>query len=294
MAGTPMDRTAMPEFPVITHPDKRYWPEDGITKARMIDYYRRMAPLMLPWFRDRPVTLRLFPKGIHGPAFYRRERPGNAPPSVRALPYRTATDHHRIDLMLIDDLEGLLYLANLGAIEFHLWSSRAPRLDRPDWAIFDLDPGNRADFGQVLETAVLLHEHLKARGHDACAKTSGATGLHIYCLNRDRLGFEGLRNWVRDTAETLARHHPELIATAHGKTHSGKRITIDHAQNGIGKNTAAPYTLRALPGAPVSTPVSWQEIERGQIRPDDFTLDRLPDRVEAVGDLFSPLLNALN
>ncbi len=294
MVGTPMDRTAMPEFPVITHPDKRYWPEDGITKARMIDYYRRMAPLMLPWFRDRPVTLRLFPKGIHGPAFYRRERPGNAPPSVRALPYRTATDHHRIDLMLIDSLEGLLYLANLGAIEFHLWSSRAPRLDRPDWAIFDLDPGDKSEFTQVLEAALHLRDALDDAGLPSFAKTSGASGLHLYCPNRKGLDFDTLRAWVRDLAETLSHTHPSLIATAHGKTHSGKRITIDHAQNGIGKNTAAPYTLRALPGAPVSTPVSWQEIERGRIRPDDFTLDRLPDRVEAVGDLFSPLLNALN
>ncbi len=275
----------------ITHPDKPYWPEDGLTKADMIRYYERMAPVMLPWFRDRPVTLHLFPRGIHQLSFWRRERPDDAPPNLRGVDYRTRSQPHRIRLPLVDDLDGLIFLANLGSIEFHLWASRAPRLEQPDWAIFDLDPGQQVAFEQVLETALLLREQLAAEDLTGYPKTSGASGLHVHVPGTGHRDFDSLRDWVRSVAGTLSRQRPDLVALPRGKTHQGKRVSIDYRQNAIGRNTAAPYTLRALPGAPVSTPLSWDEVEQGTLRPGDFTLRTVPERVERLGDVFAPLLD---
>ncbi len=276
-----------------THPDKPYWPEDGLTKADMMAYYQAMAPVLLPWFRDRPVTLRLFPKGIHGPSFYRREQPSSAPEWLRSVRYSTRSDHHQIELPLIDSREALLYLANLGSIEFHLWASRAPRLERPDWAVFDLDPGPGIGFAQVLKAALLLRERLQEQGIDSYPKTSGATGLHVLSPATEYRDFDRLRAWVRELAQELADRHPKLFAPPRQRSHAGKGVTIDYRQNSIGHNTAAPYSLRALPGAPVSAPLSWDEVEKGRVRPGDFTLRSLPDRVHRLGDLHAPLLRQI-
>ena len=277
----------------ISHPDKPYWPEDGWTKTDMIEYYRRIGPVMLPYFRDRPVTLRLFPRGIHGPSFYRRELPASAPSWLRSVPYQTRSHPHSINLPLVDDLDGLIYLANLGSIEFHLWASRAPQLDRPDWAVFDLDPGDRVDFPAVLEAALLLHEELGQRGLEGYPKTSGASGLHVYVPVQEYADFDALRDWVHELTRELADRHPKLIQLPRRETHSGRLVSIDYRQNSIGRNTAAPYTLRALPGAPVSTPLDWEEVKQGKFRPTDFTLEALPKRIEQKGDLFAPLLKTL-
>jgi bifunctional non-homologous end joining protein LigD len=277
----------------VTHPDKPYWPEDGLTKADMIDHYRQIGPLMLPYFRDRPVTLRLFPRGIHEIAFWRRELPPAAPDWLRHVRYHTRSNPHPIELPLIDSVDGLLYLANLGSIEFHLWASRSPRLDRPDWAVFDLDPGESASFTKVLQAALQLRELLRQQDLQGYPKTSGASGLHILVPGTGHKDFDSLRAWVRTQAERLAAEHPALFALPARKTHSGRHIHIDYRQNAIGRNTAAPYSLRGLPGAPVSTPLSWTEIGQGNIKPADFNIRTLPERLKAVGDLYAPLLEQL-
>ena len=135
----------------ITSPDKPYWPDDGLTKGDLLAYYRDVAPVLLPYCAGRPVTLRVFPDDIHGDSYYRRERPDHAPPWLRSADYQTATDGHLIHALLVDDAAGLVWLANAGAIEFHLWGSRLPDLDEPDQAIFDLDPGEQATFADVLQ-----------------------------------------------------------------------------------------------------------------------------------------------
>ncbi len=274
----------------ITHPDKLYWPNAKLTKGDMLGYYRAMAPVMLPHFRDRPVTLRLFPRGIGGFSYYRRSLPQDAPDWLRRVTYETETDRHAIQLPLVDDAAGLIWLANLGAIEFHLWGSRAPRLHEPDVAIFDLDPGEEATFAHTLEAALRVRDALDEAGVRGYPKTSGGSGLHIYVPLAPGQSFDGVRAWVKDLAGRLAAAYPDLIAVAHGATHRGDRVTVDYAQNSVGRNTAAPYTLRARPGAPVSMPVTWAEVEAGRIRPADFTLASAPDRVVKVGDLFRPVL----
>jgi bifunctional non-homologous end joining protein LigD len=274
----------------ITRPEARYWPKDGITKGDLLAYYEEMAPVMLPYFRERPVTARVCPRGVGGPCFYRRELPANAPEWLRGVPYLPESTGEEIQLPLIDDAAGLVWFANIGAIEFHLWAATVADLATPDELIFDLDPGEQVSFSTVLEAAVALRAALQELGLEGYAKTSGGGGLHVYVPITPGPTFEEVRPWVKRLAEELADAHPDLIAVARGSTHRGAHVTIDYAQNSIGRNTAAPYTVRAAPGAQVSTPVTWEEVAAGSIRPADFTLRNVPARVRELGDLFAPVL----
>jgi bifunctional non-homologous end joining protein LigD len=274
----------------VSHPAKVLWPDQGISKEQMLRYCETVAPFMLPHLKDRPVTLRIFPDGIQGPSYYRRDAPERAPQWLRTVDYQPETSERVIQLPLIDDLAGLLWMAEAGATEFHPWSSRSPELQHPDMVIFDLDPGDQASFVDVLRAAARLREALERLGLRNYPKTSGGRGLHVYLPLAPGHSFDAVRAWVRTRAEELAAAHPDLIAVAHGATHRGQQVTIDHAQNSIGRNTAAVYTLRARPNAPVSTPLTWDEVEAGKVRPADWTLHTLPQRVMQLGDLFSPVL----
>jgi bifunctional non-homologous end joining protein LigD len=274
----------------FTNLEKVLWPETGITKGDLIDYLRLTAPVYLPHFRDRPVTTRVYPRGIDQPSFYRRELPEGAPTSIRHVSYQTATDRHTVELPIIDTLDDALALANAGAIEFHLWTSRAPRLDKPDVAIFDLDAGDDAPFDRILAAAALLETELSSLNLRSCPKTSGGKGLHVYLPIQPRHDFDDVRGWVESFARLLAKRHPAHFTLSKGGTHRDELVTIDYAQNSIGRNTAAPYTVRARPGAPVSTPLSWDEVRHGGIDPLDFTLRTVPGRVAIIGDLFAPVL----
>ena len=157
-------------------------------------------------------------------------------------------------------------------------------------AIFDLDPGDHATFADVLEAARVLHAELERLGLRGYPKTTGGHGLHVFLPLAPGHTFEAVRDWVRTLAERLAEAHPKLFAVAHGSTHRGTLVTVDHAQNSIGRNTAAPYTVRALVGAPVSTPLTWEEVAAGSIVPADLTLKTVPERLQKLGDLFAPVL----
>jgi bifunctional non-homologous end joining protein LigD len=270
--------------------DKVYWPEDGITKGDLIAYLRAMAPVYLPHFRDRPATLRSYPGGIHGKSFFRREVPKSAPTSLARFPYETATNPHEIQLPIIDSVESACWYANAGALEFHLWASRAPKLSEPDVVIFDLDSGENTDFSVILEAASVLHDELTALGLDGCPKTSGGRGVHVYLPLGPGYAFDDVRTWIEALSKRLAADQPGLFAVTKGGTHRDDLVTIDAAQNSIGRNTAAPYTPRARPGAPVSAPLTWDEVKGGRVRPLDFTLRTMPERVAKLGDLFAPAL----
>jgi bifunctional non-homologous end joining protein LigD len=302
----------------VTHLDKLYWPagdqqehqetaapvaekEEGITKGDLLHYYRDMAPVLLPYLQNRPVTLRLFPDGVQGFSYYRREMPQNAPRWIRSVSYRPKTTPRsgqptsNVQLPVIDDAAGLIWLANQGCIEFHPWGSRLANLTQPDLAIFDLDSGDEATFAEVLAAALHVHESLQHLGLRAYAKTTGGKGLHVYVPVAPGQTFARLRTWVKTVAQHLAATFPDLIAVARGatrSTHRGGQVTIDYAQNSIGRNTAAPYTVRARPYAPVSAPVSWDEVEAGHLLPTDFTMPVMSDRVRRLGDLFAPVLGA--
>jgi len=271
--------------------DTVYWPDDGLTKGDLLAYYREIAPVMLPYLRDRPLTLRVFPKGINGSGYYRRERPPKAPDWLRGADYQTATDRHTLRTLLIDDAAGLIWCANTGAIEFHAWGTRLPDLAAPDQAVIDLDPGEECTFKDVLSAAVIVREALDRLGMLGYPKTSGGSGLHVLIPLAPGSTFDAVRDWVGAFADELAAAHPARFSSEGGTTHRGGRITIDHAQNSMGRNTAAPYTVRGLPHAPVSTPLTWDEVRAGKIKPSDFTLRTLPDRIGRVGDLLAPVMD---
>lgn len=275
----------------VTHLDKVFWPEDKLTKGDMLNYYRNIAQLMLPYMKERPVTMHIFPNGIHGFSYYRRDLPQNAPSWLRYVDYQTEVDSHTIQLPLVDNPAGLIWFANQGGIEFHLWSSHIPDLTEPDMVIFDLDPGESANFTDVMQAALRLRDTLYGMGLQGYPKTSGQTGMHVYLPLAPGYTFDAVRTWVKKLTADLAANYPDLIAVAHGATHRGSRVTIDYAQNSIGHNTAAPYTLRARKGAPASTPLTWDEVEDGHIVPSQFTLRTIPDRVAQLGDIFLPVLS---
>jgi bifunctional non-homologous end joining protein LigD len=268
----------------VTSLDKVYWPDDGLTKGDALAYYRQVASTMLPYLRDRPLTLRVFPRGISGPGYWRREQADSTPDWLRSVTYQPGSREDQIQVPLIDDEAGLIWHADHSAIEFHQWLSCADDLEQPDWAVFDLDPGKEVDFPSVLETALHVRDELAQAGLAAFAKTSGGVGLHVFVPLEPVQPHEVVREWVHDVARRLADRFPDLIASASGGTHVGAKVTIDHAQNSVARNTAAPYTLRARPGAPVSSPVSWSEVESGEIRPEQFTLRNVPRRIEQIDD----------
>ncbi len=275
----------------VSHLEKCYWPQTGFTKGDMLHYYRQIAHAALPYFKDRPVTLRVFPQGVPGESYYLRDCPGAAPDWLRRVPYRPKTGTHLVPLPLIDNTAGLIWFANKGAIEFHLWSSHVPDLTQPDQAIFDLDPGETASFTDVREAALRFHDQLEQAGVTGYPKTSGGRGLHIYVPLAAGYTFERVRSWVKAMGQQLATTYPDLIAIAQGPTHRGGRVTIDPGQNSVGRNTAAPYTLRASTAHPtVSTPLSWEELDTGTIHPADLTPPVVLERVGRLGDLFAPVL----
>lgn len=277
----------------VTHLEKLYWPQAGFTKGQMLQYYQQIAPVVLPYFKNRPVTLRLFPEGAIGPSYYMRDYPVHAPSWLQSVQYQPRTLAHAIRLPLIDDSAGLLWFANEGAIEFHLWSSHTPDLTVPDQAIFDLDPGEGTTFSNVRETALRLHDALEHLGIRSYVKTSGRHGLHVHVALVAGYTFEQVRSWVKGIGQQLAARYPDVISIARGSTHQGKMVTIDAAQNSLGRNTAAAYTLRASATSPtVSTPLSWEELESSSILPTDLTPQVVLQRIQRLGDLFSPVLQA--
>ncbi len=275
----------------LNTPGKTLWPEDGITREELLAYYRDIAPVMLPHLAGRPVTLRTYPEGIDGPSFYTRDLPEHAPAWLRAVDYTGKSTTRTIQVPLIDHAAGLVWFANTGTIEFHGWSARTPLLDEPDQAIFDLDPGESATFAGVLQAALLVREALAQDGMEGYPKTSGRRGLHIHVPLARGAGYPEVRAWVKGVAERLEATHGGLVAVARGATHRGEGVTIDYAQNSIARNTASPYTVRATPGAGVAAPLSWPEVADGAVRPGDFTLRTMRERVASHGDLLAPALH---
>lgn len=262
----------------ISHPGRVYFPEAGITKEEVVNYYEQVWPYMQPYLKNRPVTLHVYPRGIHGFSFYRRDVSGDLPPLARTVPYRERSREKTIQLLLVDELYTLLWLVARGALEWHLWACTADDFEHPDQAIFDLDASADTPFEQLLEVSLLLRERIEKDGYRALPKTSGGTGMHLYVPLPRKQTFEEVRHWVKEIGRELAAAHPRLLAApgSDHKTHSQKRVLVDYAQNSLGKNTAAPYTLRAYPDARVSAPLSWEEVEKGGFRPADFNLHSMP------------------
>ncbi len=259
--------------------DKIFWPQDGYTKGDLIEYYRRISPWLLPYLRDRPLVLTRFPDGIHGKSFFQKDAPGFVPPWVRTE--RVWSEHagREIDYFVCDDVDSLLYVVNLGTIPLHLWSSRVGRLERPDWCILDLDPKG-APFTHVVELALALRRLCDAIELPAFVKTSGSTGLHVLVPLGAQFTHEQSRTLGELLARFVNREHPEISTIARKMSERGGRVYLDYLQNRQGQTIAGPFSARPLPGAPVSTPLDWEEVGPG-LQPRNFTIATVPARIEA-------------
>src|SRR5690606_22874935 len=271
---------------VITHPDKVLFPEDGITKQELADYYAAIAPAMLPHIRNRPVTMERYHRGIGEPGFFQKNVTRGFPEWLERVevPKRGGTVHH----VLVTDERSLLWLANQNCITPHVWTSRVPDLYRPDVCVFDLDPS--VEDAEMLRGAALqLRDLLDELGLASWVKTSGSKGFHIAVPLDGRARFGEVARFADAVARTLVARDPDRLTLEFSKADRGRRILVDTGRNAYGATFAAAYAVRARPGAPVSAPCTWEEVERGSVHPQSFTLRTMAGRIEEVGDLWADM-----
>ena len=273
----------------LTNLDKVLWPADGITKREMIEYYVRMAPYMLPYLRDRPLSMQVFPDGIDGKSFWRKDKPAHAPEWIESWTYHGEKTKTYI---VVNEVATLAWVANAGVIDLHPWHSRFDAPNDPDWAVFDLDPFEPATFQDVVDIARLVKAALDHYGMHGVAKTSGQTGLQIYVPVRRGPDYSAVRRWVEEVGRAIDQAAPGRVSWEWAVAKRTGRIRIDYTQNIINKTLAAPYSLRPAPGAPVSTPIAWEELDDPDLRPDRWTIATIAERLASTGDLFTPALQA--
>jgi bifunctional non-homologous end joining protein LigD len=262
----------------LTNLDKIFWPGEGITKGDLLDYYRAVSSWMLPFLRDRPLVLDRYPNGITGKSFYQKDAPETAAGWLRTVAVPAGGSGRIIDFFLCDDEDSLLYLVNLGAIPFHIWSSRTTALDRPDWCILDLDP-KAAPFAHVIEIARAIRELCEEIEMPSFIKTSGGSGLHVLLPMGGRLDHEQTRQLAELLARVVVGRLPDIATTLRSIPKRRGKVYVDALQNGRGKLLAAPYTVRPLPGAPVSTPLEWSEVTK-RLDVGAFNLKTVPKRLQ--------------
>ncbi len=261
----------------LTNLKKIFWPEEGYTKGDLVEYYRAIAPWLLAYLRDRPVVMTRYPDGIGGKSFFQKDAPGFAPEWLRTERMWSEDTQREIDYFVCDDLPSLLYIVNLGTIPLHLWASRVPTLERPDWCVIDLDPKG-APFEHVVEVARATRELCQRIELPLLIKTSGSSGLHLMVP----LGKQCTHEQSRSLGELLARcivgQLPEISTITRQVSRRDGRVYLDYLQNGSGKLIVAPFSVRPLPGAPVSVPLSWREVTRTlDIR--RHTIKTVPERM---------------
>jgi bifunctional non-homologous end joining protein LigD len=274
----------------LSNLDKLYWPEDGITKGELLGYYREVAPWLLPHLRDRPFTMKRYPDGWAGRPFFRRDAANYVPAWVKraSVQVRTGRDERTIDVPAVNDELALLWMVNTGCIECHTWFSRMDRLDRPDWVVFDLDPSDDVGFVEAVEVARLVKRALDDLGLASFPKTSGAHGVHVLVPVERRHTYEDTRGFADRIARRIAEEHPDLATTEWSKA-KRRGVLIDARQNATGKSIASVYSVRPMRGAPVSTPLRWNEVN-AKLDPTAYTGDAVLDRLRRHGDLFAGVL----
>jgi bifunctional non-homologous end joining protein LigD len=274
----------------LTNQSKVFWPDDGITKGDLCDYYEAVAPVLLPHLCDRPVTLVRFPDGIDGKSFFQWRIPKQAPPWLRSLQLRSEEeDGKEVSTILVNDLSSLMYVANLGCIPLHIIASRAGALDTCDFLTLDLDV-ELASLETAIPIALTIRDVLEEVGLRGFPKTSGKTGLHVLVPLGDGLPFDVAKQLLELIARIVLQRHPAHATMERRKDKRGARVLIDVGQTGRHRTIVAPYSVRAIPGAPVSTPLSWEEVSLS-MDPSFFNVFTVPERVLSSGD---PMAGALS
>ncbi|HEX6999232.1 MAG TPA: DNA ligase D [Gammaproteobacteria bacterium] len=272
----------------FTNLDKVLWPAEGLTKGDLIAYYERVARWWLPYLRDRPVVLTRYPDGIDGKSFFQKDAPAYVPGWMRLETMWSEHAQREVRYFVLDDVESLLYVANMATIPLHVWSSRVGSLTRPDWCILDLDPK-----GAPLADVVAIARYLRALCDDVglpCyVKTSGSSGLHVLIPLGARYTYEQSRTLAELLALVTARALPDIATVARAVGNRGGKVYLDYLQNGHGKLLVAPFSVRALPGAPVSMPLEWRHVTK-RLKLERFNVRTAPAWLEAHGDPLAPVL----
>ncbi len=277
----------------LSSPERVLFPDDGVTKGDLFAYYEHVAPAIVPHLRDRPFTMKRYRDGIAGDGFFQKQAPRGIPAWI---PTRRFTTHPReggareVDFPLVNSPEALLWMVQMHCIDMNAWYSRVDKPDRPDYAVFDLDPPDDPDgFALAIEVAHLIRELLDEIGLPGYVKTSGADGIHVLAPIQRRATFDETYAFAEAASRLLEQRHPGKVTTEWLKRKRAG-VLVDHRQNGWGKTIASVYSVRPKPGAPVSTPLRWEELTSG-VRPRDFTMAVALDRVAQHGDLFAPVLD---
>jgi bifunctional non-homologous end joining protein LigD len=263
----------------LTNQKKIFWPEDGYTKGDLVDFYAAIWPAIAPFLHDRPLVLTRFPDGIHGKSFFQQDAPSHIPAWIRTESMFSSETGKETRFIICNDPATLRYVANLGSIPLHVWSSRVTSLQAPDWTILDLDPKG-APFSQVVTIARAIHELCEELGLPSYCKTSGKTGLHVLVPLGAQVTYEQGRELALLLARIVCDSHPELATLTRVIDKRGGRVYVDCLQNGHGKLLVAPLCVRPEPGAPVSTPLAWSEVKEG-LDPKAFTIKTVPARLAA-------------
>ena len=276
----------------LSNLDKLFWPEEGITKGDLLAYYRDVAPVLVPHLRDRPFTMKRYPDGWQGKHFFQKDAPSHMPDWIPTCPVGSRRgkprQRRKISAPLVNDELALLWMVNMGCIDMNTWYSRVDKPDRPDFVLFDLDPSPDVGFPETVQVALLVKQVLDALGLESFCKTSGADGIHVLVPIARRHTYEDTREFAEIVARALASTHRGLVTTEWSKA-KRRGVLIDANQNGEGKTIASVYSVRPKAGAPVSTPLRWDEVNEA-LDPAAFTMDVVLERVGRDGDLFEGVL----
>jgi bifunctional non-homologous end joining protein LigD len=275
----------------LTNLGKTFWPESGITKRDLLQYYADVSPWLLPHLRDRAMVMKRYPNGAKGKCFFMKRVPEPHPDWLGTCAIEHASGSV-IDFPVVNDLASLLWVVNLGCIDLNQWYARCDDVDRPDYLHFDLDPVPNAKFDKVLDAALVVRDALETLGMDPLVKTTGSSGVHIYIPIVRGPTQKQVWAFAKAFAQALAAKHPKLLTAEYRIADRPKgRVLVDYNQNAWGRTLASIYSPRPKPRAPVSTPLTWKEVEKG-VAITDFRIDNVPARLKKLGDLWKPLLTA--
>lgn len=272
----------------VSNLDKVFWPDDGYTKADLINYYASIEQYILPHLKNRPTVITRYPDGINGKSFYQKNAPTYLPAWIKTYPWWSSDSNRHIDLILIEHPAALTWLANQACIEMHPWLSNCNTISYPDFIVFDLDPSPESQYKDLVEIALLLQKLLAQLGLASYPKTSGGDGLHIYVPIANLYTYPEVRLFAEKVVSLIVQTFPQTATIQRTVNKRGSKIYIDYLQNVIGKTICSPYSLRPRSGATASAPLSWDEVPYAQ--PQDFTIKTLPRRCHKIGDIFNHVL----
>jgi len=269
----------------LTNLTKIYWPKDKITKGALLSYYDIMAPVILPYLKNRPLSLKRNPNGIDDKGFFQKDAGANFPSWIRTAPFFAESTGKTVDYTICNDKATLLYLANLGCIEMNPWNSTIKAPDNPTYLIMDIDPSEKNTYDQVVEAANVIIQLLEKAGATYYCKTSGASGLHIFIPLNAKYQYEEARRFGEILATLTQQQLPAFTSTERSLKKRGNKMYIDYLQNSRGQTVACAYSVRPVPGAQVSAPLLVKEIKNG-LHPSQFNIFNIEKRVQKLGDIF--------